>query len=76
MLQPLYNRLSPPFTLQIYLPKLKMKLKGLHFADIAEIKEAKTDELRRSKKRKFRQLFTNCTTTQKPVYMPMELIFK
>ena len=26
------------------------------------------------KKRKFRQLFRNCTTAQKPVYMPMELI--
>jgi len=34
-----------PRTLQIYLPKLKMKLKGLHFADVAEIQEAVTDEL-------------------------------
>jgi histone-lysine N-methyltransferase SETMAR len=25
-------------------PKLKMKLKGLHFADVAEIQEAVTDE--------------------------------
>jgi hypothetical protein len=27
-----------------------------------------------SKKRNFRQLFRNCTTAQKPVYVPMELI--
>jgi hypothetical protein len=26
-------------------PKLKMKLKGLHFADVDEIQEAVTDEL-------------------------------
>ena len=49
--------------------------KGLHFADVAEIQEAVTDELkRRSKKRNFRQLFRNCMTAQKPVFMPMELI--
>jgi hypothetical protein len=52
-----------------------MKLKGLHFLDVAEIQEAVTDELKRSKKRNFWQLFRKCTTTQKPVCMPMELIF-
>jgi hypothetical protein len=36
-----------------------MKLKGLHFADVAEIQEALTDELRRPKKRNFWQLFRN-----------------
>jgi hypothetical protein len=28
-------------------PKLKMKLKGLHFVDVAEIQEAVTDELKK-----------------------------
>jgi hypothetical protein len=52
---------------------LKIKLKGLHFADVAEIQEAVTDELRRPKNRNFRQLFRNYTTAQMPVYMPIEL---
>ena len=73
MLQPFFT----PRTLQIYLrqtilcsPKLKMKLKGLHFPDVAEIQEAVTDELKKAqKKRNFRQLFRNCTTAQKPVCM-------
>jgi hypothetical protein len=54
-----------------------MKLKGLHFADVAEIQEAVTDELKKVKKKKkrnFRQLFRKCTTAQKPVYVPIELI--
>jgi len=55
-------------------PKLNMKLKGLHFADVAEIQEAVNDELKKVQKRNFRQLFINCTTAQKPVYIPMELI--
>jgi hypothetical protein len=44
-----------------------MKLKALHFADVAEIKRAVTDELKkkRSKTRNFRQLLRNCTTAQK-----------
>jgi len=47
-----------------------MELKGLHFADIAEIQEAVTDELKKvPKKRNFRQLSRNCTTAQKPVYV-------
>ena len=52
-----------------------MKLKGLHFVDVAENQEAHADELRKvQKKRNFRQLFRNFMTTQKPVYVPMELI--
>jgi hypothetical protein len=53
MLQPF---ISPPPVLSIFIsarppdyflfPKLKMKLKGLHFADVAEIQEAITDELK------------------------------
>ena len=30
-----------------------MKLKGLHFADVAEIQEAVTDELKKVQKKKF-----------------------
>jgi len=44
-----------------------MKLKGLHFADVAEIQEAVTNELRSSKKRNFRQLYRNFTIAQKPM---------
>jgi HD-GYP domain-containing protein (c-di-GMP phosphodiesterase class II) len=55
--------------------ELKMKLKGLYFAVVAEIQEAVTDELKKAQKEEFyRQLFRNCTTAQKPAYMPMELI--
>jgi hypothetical protein len=42
--------------------------------DVTENQEAVTDELKSSKKRNFCQPFVNCTTAQKPVYMPMELI--
>jgi hypothetical protein len=43
-----YNPLSPPYSPDVSPPdyilfKLKMKLKGLHFADVAEIQEAVTD---------------------------------
>ena len=40
--------LSPPY--YFLFPKLKMKLKELHFADIAEIQEAVTDELKKVQK--------------------------
>jgi transposase len=64
--------LFPPH--HFLVPELKMKLKGLLSADVAEIKETVTDELKKVQKVEFRQLFRNCTTAQKPVYMPMELI--
>jgi hypothetical protein len=73
MLQPF---VTPPYSPDLsppgyfLFPKFKLKLKGLHFADVAEIQEAVTDSL----KRNFRQIFRNCTTQQKPVYMPMGLI--
>jgi len=51
-----------------------MKIKGLHFADVAEIKEAVTDELKKVQKERFSAVFRNCTTAQKAVYMPVELI--
>jgi hypothetical protein len=38
-------------------PKLKMKLKGLHFADVAEIQEAITDELKKAQKEEFSAAF-------------------
>jgi hypothetical protein len=53
---------------------VKIKLKGIHFADVAEIQEAVADDLKKVQTRNFRQLFRNWTTAQKPVYMPMELI--
>jgi len=47
--------LSPP---DYYLfPKLKMKLKGLHFADVAEIQEAVTDKLKKVQKEEFSAAF-------------------
>jgi hypothetical protein len=52
-----------------------MKLKGLHFADVAETQEAVTDEFKEGPKIGiFRQLFRNCTTAQKPVCMPIEFL--
>jgi len=48
-----YNPLSPLYSPDLSLPdyflfpKLKMKLKGFHFADVAEIQEAVTDELKK-----------------------------
>jgi histone-lysine N-methyltransferase SETMAR len=47
--------LSPPD--YFLFPKLKMKLKGLHFADVAEIQEAVTDELNKVQKEKFSAAF-------------------
>ena len=50
--QPPYSPdLSPPDN--FLFPKLKMKLKGLHFADVPEIQEAVTDELKKFQKEKF-----------------------
>jgi hypothetical protein len=47
--------LSPPD--YFLFPKLKMKLKGLQFADVAEIQEAETDEIKKVKKEKFSAAF-------------------
>jgi len=53
---PLY---SPDLSLPDYFlfPKLKMKLKGLHFADVAEIQEAVTNELKKAQKEEFLAAF-------------------
>jgi hypothetical protein len=47
--------LSPPDS--FLFPKFKMKLKGLHFADVAEIQEAVTDELKKVQKEEFSAAF-------------------
>jgi hypothetical protein len=53
---PLYSPdLSPPY--YFLFPKLKMQLKGLHFVDVAEIKEAITDELNKVQKEEFMASF-------------------
>ena len=52
-----YNPLSPLFSPYLsppdyfLFPKLKVKLKELHFAGVAEIQEAVTDELKKVQKR-------------------------
>ena len=52
-----------------------MKSKGLHFANVAEVQEAITDELKKVQKEEFLAAFQKaCMTMQKPAYMPMELI--
>jgi len=52
-----------------------MKLKGLRFADVAEVQESVTDELKKVQKRNFRQLFQKLYDRVKAcIYMPMELI--
>jgi hypothetical protein len=47
--------LSPPN--YFLFPKLKMKLKELHFADVAEIQEAVSDELKKVQKEEFSAAF-------------------
>jgi len=47
--------LSPPD--YFLFPKLKMKLKGLHFADVPEIQEAVADELKKVQKKEFLTAF-------------------
>jgi len=47
--------LSPPN--YFLFPKLKKKLKGLHFVDVAEIQEAVTDELKKVQKEEFSAAF-------------------
>jgi histone-lysine N-methyltransferase SETMAR len=50
---------SPDLSLPDYFlfPKLEMKLKGLHFVDVAEIQEAITDELNKVQKEEFSAAF-------------------
>jgi len=61
--QKCYNPYHPPYSPDLYppdyflFPKLKMKLKELHFADVAEIQEAVTDELKKVQKEEFPTVF-------------------
>jgi len=52
---PYYAVLSP--TVYFLFPKLKIILKGLHFADVVEIKEAVTGELKKSQEDEFSAAF-------------------
>ena len=53
----------PPYSLDLsppdyfLFPQLKMKLKGLHFVDVAEIQGAVTDELKKFPKEEFSTAF-------------------
>jgi len=53
-----------------------MKLKGLHFADVTEMQEAVTDELKKVQKEEFSAAFQKLYDAQNPVYMPMEFELK
>jgi len=44
-------------------PKLKIKLKGLHFADVAEIQEVVTEEFKEGPKRR---IFGSVSETARP----------
>jgi hypothetical protein len=48
---PYFSDLCPPD--YFLLPNLKMKLKGLHSADVAEVQEAVNDELKKVQKEEF-----------------------
>jgi hypothetical protein len=47
--------MSPPD--YFLFPKLKIRLKGLHFVDVAEIQEAVTNELKTVQKEEFSAAF-------------------
>ena len=52
----------PPYSPDLSPPDLKLtKFKGLHFASIAEIQEAATDERKKAPKEEFWQRFRNGT---------------
>jgi len=53
---PLYSPDLSPLDYFLF-PELKIKLKGLHFADDAEIHEAVTDELKKVQKEEFSAAF-------------------
>ena len=71
MLQPF---ITPPYSLDLSPPdyfiftKLKMKLKGLHYADVAEIKEAVIDELKKAQKTGIFGSFSETVRPRKSLY--------
>jgi hypothetical protein len=58
-----YNPLTPPYFTDLspsdyfLFPTFKINLKGLNFADVAEIQEAVTDELKKVQKEAFSTAF-------------------
>jgi hypothetical protein len=58
-----HNPLSPPVLSRFIparlfsVPQVEMKLKGLHFADVDEIQESATDELKKAQKEEFSAAF-------------------
>jgi histone-lysine N-methyltransferase SETMAR len=58
-----YNHLSSPYSPDLtppdyfLFPKLKARLKGLHFAGVAEIQETVTNELKKVQKEEFSAAF-------------------
>jgi hypothetical protein len=66
-LPPYYPDLSPPD--YFLFPKLKMKLKELHIADVAEIQEGVTDELRKAQKRGIFGSFSETVRSRKSQYI-------
>jgi histone-lysine N-methyltransferase SETMAR len=66
--------LSPPDYFRF--PKLKMKLKGLHFADVAEILETVTDELRKVQKEEFSSAFQRLYDREKACIYANEAYFE
>jgi hypothetical protein len=65
--------LSPPD--YFLFPKLKIKLKGLLFTDVAEIQEAVTDEFKKVQKEEFLAAFQKLYDRAKVyIYMPIEII--
>jgi len=65
--------LSPPD--HFLFPKLKMKLKGLHFADVAEVQEAVTDELKEAQKRGIFGSFSESVRPRKSLYICQGILF-
>jgi len=71
MLQPF---ITPPYSPDLSLPdyflfsKLEVKSKGPHFADVAEIQEAVTDELKKVQKEEFSAAFQKLLL-RKSLYM-------
>jgi histone-lysine N-methyltransferase SETMAR len=65
--------LSPPD--YFLFPKLKLKLKGPHFADVAAIQVGVTVELNRAQKEEFSEAFHKLyDRTKVCIHMPVELV--
>ena len=78
MLHPFITPYSPDISPPDYFlfPKLKMKLKGLHFADVAEIQEAVTGELKKVQKQEFSAAFHKLYDRKKACIYANEAYFE